>query len=295
MTRQTLYNVKPPFVVDGKSIVRNSGRVVDWDSVPESYRAGSSSITAGTTGAEMGATTVPVTAIPKALPAGLALNFGTWEAVTVTGKAANAGATTLPVVALAGPLPAGITLEFTAGLVKVATAAASGATNVGVVALGTTAVTGETAVFAGGAKAAVLSANVAAAATASSIPVEALALPIAGGDVAVVNGTGAKTLAAGKVIVELTSGKIAPRSDRPGSEEAAGILETNAIENDISAALSGYGVIVGGVIYENLLPDATAGATTGVLPTAYKTEMMGSTSSPKSTGFVFEQYLDNRS
>lgn len=294
MTRQTFYTTRPPFVVDGKSVVRNSGRQVDWDSVPESYRAGSSSITADTNAA-IGATQLPVTAVPKDLPAGLALNFGEWAAVTVTCKAANAAATTLPVVALAGPLPAGIMLSFSAGLVQVAAAAASGATGISVAALGTTAVTGETATFPGGPKAAVLSANVAAAAAAASLTVIPLALPINDGDAAVINGTGAKTLAAGKVIVELSSGKIAPRSDRPGSEESKGLLETNAIEGDPSAALTGYGVIVGGVIYENLLPDATAGATTGTLPTAYKTEMMGSTSSPASTGFVFEQYADNRS
>lgn len=294
MTRQTFYVTRPPFVVDPGSIDRNSGRQIDWDSVPESYRAGSSSITAATTGAEIGATTLPVLTVPKALPDGFALNFGEWAAVTVTGKAADAGATTLPVVALPGPLPAGIVLDFAAGLVQVAAAAASGATGISVAALGTTAVTGETATFAGGPKTAVLSANAAAAATITNLAVVPLALPITGLDVATINGTGAKTLPAGKVMVELTGGKIVPRSDRPGSEVAMGLLETNAIEGDVSAALTGHGVIVGGVIYENLLPDAAAG-TTGALTDAYKQELVGNTSQPKSTGFVFEQYADNRS
>lgn len=220
MTRQTFFAVKPPFVVDANSVVRNSGRQIDWANVPDKYR--------------MGAVAVTLTA------------------------AANAAATALVFTALTGEIPAGSLLYFgeASEFARLAAKAAAGTTTVTVDALGTT---------------------------------------IESGDVAYYGGTGAKSIPAGKVMVELTSGKLATRSDRPGSETAVGLLATNAFENSPSDALSGYGVIIGGVIYENLLPDATAGATTGSLTTAYKTEMMGSTSSPASTGFVFEQYADNRS
>lgn len=217
--RQTFYTTRPPFVVDPKSINRNSGRQVDWSVVPDSYRMGAVKVAASAQ-ADSGATTMGVTAITGAIPSGTNLYFG------------QAG-------------------EFA----RLAAAAVAGATALTVDALGTT---------------------------------------IESGDVAHYPGTGAKTLPAGKVVVELSGGKIAPRSDRPGSEVSMGILETVAIENEPSHALTGYGVIVGGVLYENLLPDAAAG-TTGTLPDAYKQELVGNTSNPKSTGFAFEQYQDNRS
>jgi len=210
MGRTTHYNVKPAFVVDPGSIDRNSGRQVDWDAVPESYRQGSTSIVATSTGgADIGATALSVDAIPRDMPSGTMLNFGTWAPVTVAGKAADAGATTLPVVALAGPLPKGIDLEFSTLVAKLAAAAASGATNLQVVALATTAVTGETAVFPGGAKVAVLNGAVTAAAATTGgygLTVQPLALPIEAADVATINGTGAKTMPACKVIAELASG-----------------------------------------------------------------------------------------
>lgn len=53
--------------------------------------------------------------------------------------------------------------------------------------------------------------------------------------------------------------------------QAVGLLETNAAQNAGSHALSGYSLIVGGVFYENLLPDAAG--TPKVLPTQYKTEL----------------------
>lgn len=221
MTRQTFFNVKPPFVVDAKSIVRNSGRQVDWDVVPDSYRMGAVEV-ALSAAANTGATTMAVTAITGAIPIGTVLYFG------------EAG-------------------EFA----RLAAAAAAGTTEMSVDALGTT---------------------------------------IESGDIAYYPGTGKKLIPAGKCMAERAGGKIIPRVDQTTtSEVATGFLETNAIEDEPSAALTGYGVIIGGVLYENLLPDATAGATTGTIAATYKNELVGNTSNPKSTGLVFEQYADNRS
>jgi hypothetical protein len=99
--------------------------------------------------------------------------------------------------------------------------------------------------------------------------------------------TGKKKLPAGTAVGEVTAGgKVAERvvTTRP----AIGLLASDAIEDDRSAALSGYGVIIGGVVYENLLPDATGGPPP-VLAAAIKTELNAS-----GTGFVFEMYGDDR-
>jgi hypothetical protein len=76
--------------------------------------------------------------------------------------------------------------------------------------------------------------------------------------------------------------------------KAIGLLETECEEpytiyghGDYSAAKSGYGVMLGGIFYENLLPDATGNP--AVLPAAIKDEL-------KASGYAwaFEQYNDNR-
>lgn len=63
--------------------------------------------------------------------------------------------------------------------------------------------------------------------------------------------------------------------------EAKGILLTNAIDGEETHSLSGYGLVVGGVIYENLLPIQ--------LSDTLKSELQD-----HGTGFVFEVYFDSR-
>jgi hypothetical protein len=92
---------------------------------------------------------------------------------------------------------------------------------------------------------------------------------------------GKKVLPAGTVIGEVTpGGKIAERvvTTRP----ATGILASEAIQDDRVAALSGYGVIKGGVIYQNLLPGGTPAA-------AVKTELDAA-----GTKFAWVTYADSR-
>jgi hypothetical protein len=69
--------------------------------------------------------------------------------------------------------------------------------------------------------------------------------------------TGQKVIPAGTLVVEADDGskKVWPRTNETGALTASMILATNAIEGELDAALSGYGFIVGGVIYANLLPD----------------------------------------
>lgn len=121
-----------------------------------------------------------------------------------------------------------------------------------------------------------------AAAGDESLAVAALVNAIESDDEAsyIVSESDAKVIKAGTVMCQLSSGKIVPRVNRPGSEEAKGLLMTTAIENDRSASLSGYGMIVGGVIYENLLPETI---------TSYKTELENN-----GLSWVWETYADNR-
>lgn len=93
-------------------------------------------------------------------------------------------------------------------------------------------------------------------------------------------GTSVGTLAAG--------GKLRPRVVT--TNPAIGLLETNAYEDDRNAAVTGYGVIIGGAVYENLLPDATGGPP-ATLPAAIKTELQ---TAGVGTGFAFFTYADTR-
>lgn len=100
--------------------------------------------------------------------------------------------------------------------------------------------------------------------------------------------TGKKILPAGKIMVEIstgpTAGMLTTRAERPNAETASCILETQANEGELSASLSGYGCIVGGVLFGNLLPDS-ANAAFGT----FQTELQAS-----GPGYRFETYADTR-
>jgi hypothetical protein len=65
------------------------------------------------------------------------------------------------------------------------------------------------------------------------------------------------------------------------------ILETVAVEDSASDSKSGYGCLIGGVLFENRLPDASG--TPKVLPSAFKSELNAA-----GLGFAFEQFADSR-
>jgi hypothetical protein len=71
------------------------------------------------------------------------------------------------------------------------------------------------------------------------------------------------------------------------SRVATEMLETDATDKNLAEALTGYGSLVGGGFYENLLPDASG--TPAVLPAQYKTELTNAGCS-----FKFRQYADSR-
>jgi hypothetical protein len=158
--------------------------------------------------------------------------------------------------------------------------AAAAATSIAVSALTVALPTGTVLDFTGAGEFATLTAPAAVGAT--SLVVEALDAQIESGDTAsyIVSGSNAKVIKAGTVMCQLSSGKMVPRVNRPGSEEAIGLLMTMAEEGNRSDALTGYGVIVGGVIYETLLPETI---------TSYKTEL-----ETNGTSWVWAVYADTR-
>jgi hypothetical protein len=70
---------------------------------------------------------------------------------------------------------------------------------------------------------------------------------------------------------------------------AQAILETDANESAGVESLSGYSLLVGGVVLENLLPDATGGPPKA-LPAAYKSELTSA-----GCTFKYVTYADSRS
>lgn len=199
-----------PFLVDPTNFVRGYGRAVDWDSVPDSFKSSVQTIVAGTGGASATDTTLPVDALPVALPVGTLLHFG-------SGKFA-----------------------------RLTAAAAAGAT---------------------------------------SLTVEALPNDISEDDEATYGGSGEKQIPAGTIMAKLANGKMIPRSAVTGAETSVGLLTSAATEKDL--ANSAYGLVTGGAVYENLLPDYSAGSFAtwqGELETA-----------GVGAGWVWETYADTTS
>lgn len=99
--------------------------------------------------------------------------------------------------------------------------------------------------------------------------------------------TGSRVIPAGTAMGTLLgAGKGSPRV--AATNPATFLLATDAPEDSTVAALSGFGDLVGGAVYENLLPDATGGPPRA-LPAAVKTEL-----SAAGTGFAFFTYSDVR-
>jgi hypothetical protein len=105
-------------------------------------------------------------------------------------------------------------------------------------------------------------------------------------DAARENSAGDKVIEAGTIMAEKSSGKWIPRADVSGAEVAGGILETTAVEGETAAALSGYGCLIGGVIYKNLLADASE--------TDFETWLAELNDTGVGTGFAWATYADSR-
>lgn len=282
---------KPPFVVDRGSLDRDSGRQIDWDAlVDDRYDHGAAAVVL-TESVDFGETALTVEDLTKPLRVGQLLDFGNSEGGTVTASAAIATATTVGVTALPRAMRSGEILDFGVSKeVQLTANAAKGATSITVAALDTALAGGEIATVPVVRQ--VLRVATAADVGDDSITVDAADMPIESGDVAYYGGTIGSTgrgrfIPAGTVLAELASGKVIPRAVVTGAETAIGLLETNADELQTTDAMTGYGVLRAGMIYENLLPEAD-GATPSVIPTGWKTELRA-----RGGAWQFDQYSDN--
>lgn len=185
--------------------------------------------------------------------------------------------------------------RFRAGsqIVKAAAAALAAATSITVDALPVDLPAGTLIHFGGAGEFARLTAPALAGDT--SITVEALPNGIEDNDEGVIPGDGPKTIPAGSVMAEITTGddkgQLVLRAYRPtgSTDPATCFLLTPAVQGDVTEAKTGYGCLTGGMLYENLLPDASGDPM--VLPSDYKTELQAA---GVGTGFGFEQYYDSR-
>lgn len=313
-SRNTHLLTPRPFIVDPATIVRSSGRQIDWASIPESFRQGGKATIALTADAAGAATSLTVTVTSLitgtlVIPIGTVLDFGggkfvrvatTWTTgSTLTVDAIPTAMTTGDSATYFDPGDAG-KKKITAGSVvslvlptnTVSAAASAGNTGNGTI--GTVSATyaakpgiykltcvepasnlGNWIVEDPNGKV------VGDAITASAATVDGVTFTIADGstDFAVGDGFTIEVITA----EASKSGKVVPRS--LGKGKSLGILLTEAIEGDVSAGLNGYGVIVGGVLWENNLPDAVSGE----IPESYKEEL-----ALAGTGFSFERYVDGR-
>lgn len=99
--------------------------------------------------------------------------------------------------------------------------------------------------------------------------------------------TGKKVLPGGTVLGDLLSTNKAVSPRVVTTNPAMGVLLTNANEADRAAGYTGYGIAVGGVLYETLMPDATG--TPKTIAAAIKTELTAA-----GCTFKFVRYEDNR-
>lgn len=112
---------------------------------------------------------------------------------------------------------------------------------------------------------------------------------IAGANLAYVNGlkTVATVADANTFTFEATGANATATGTIVVSRVATEILETDATDLNLAESYSGYGSLVGGVLFVNLLPDATG--TPKVLPAQYVTELKNANCT-----FKFVQFADSR-
>lgn len=87
----------------------------------------------------------------------------------------------------------------------------------------------------------------------------------------------------GTIVAKLANGKIIPRADVAGAETAIGFLVGTQVEGEKGKNRHAVGVLVGGVVIENRLPDKDDGDLA-----TYKTELAAA-----GTGIVYETYANN--
>lgn len=303
------FNGTRPAFLFGTKYVQSTGRQVDWDQIPDSYRQGAVNVTAGANAAQNATTMTLNVPLGTTLAKGTVLDFGGGKfarlaqvVVGTGGNVANIAVDSL-VTAIAindtafeggsGPkfVPAGtIMAELSSGRVipdKLAAqtfgavgAAKAGNTGNGVMTLAGTPVlsTGRAGVY--------RVVFVEPVTNLGTFVVEDPSGKIVGegvvgtafsNQVAFTIADGATDFVAGDaftITVTQTDGS-----------KCAGLILTDATQGSLTDAATGYGMAVSGVVFENLLPDAVA----GVLTAAQKAKL-----ETAGQGWVYETYTDTR-
>lgn len=279
--------MRPPFVVDQGSIVRDTGRQIEWDALDSRYDHGAALVVL-TESVDVDETAITVNALTKPIPAGTILDFGDLAAIIVTLTADKAiGQVSLAVLALTGALRAGTILNFGVGKqARITADAAVGAVAVTVEALDTALTNGNTATIPATRKTLRLSAP--ALVGALSITVDGADMALEIGDFAFFGGDHIEAgrgryIYPGTVVDLLPNGRVVPSAMNGAGLTAYGILETGADEDSRTDAITGYGVICAGYLYENLLPEEAI----GVINTTWKTELRA-----RGGSWMFTQYQD---
>lgn len=219
------------------------------------FNAEDAAVVTLTADADVGATTLAVSALGNAIPSGTLLNFGARAAQTVTAGAALAAATSVPVTALTAPIPAGTVLDFgTNKFARVTTDAAAGATSLATAAIPTALAGGETATIPASSIVVRTTANAAAGAT--SITVEALAEPVLTGDSATYAGAGVlkKRVASGTLVGRTYTERDAGTGFGPWTTGDHEVFLVAFEVTDVAAKPDFEPVAHGTKIYENTLP-----------------------------------------
>ncbi len=283
---------RPPFIVDQKSIMRDGGHQINWDALGEGFVAGAAAAIL-TALVDKDATTISVSALTQRVQAGDELDFGSVPAQVVTTSGAIATATAVPVTALTAPIRSGTILDFTGAgkFAKLTANAAIGATSLTVEALDAALVNGNTATVE--AYEAIVEVAVDAEVGATSITIVASDFFVPSGSTAYYGGTsfttqfGNRMVRAGTVMDLAADGTLVPSALNSVGLSSYCILETNAFEDAPTDSATGYGSIIQGVIYENLLPEA-GGGPPKVITSAWKTELLA-----RGGAWVFLQYSDD--
>jgi hypothetical protein len=113
-------------------------------------------------------------------------------------------------------------------------------------------------------------------------------ITVSGASLAYVNGVKTVTVTdANTITFPATGANASATGTIVGARVAVGILETDAHDQAPADSLSGYSLLGGGVVYDNVLPDATG--TPKAVPAAYKAEL-----ATAGCTFKFVRYVDSR-
>lgn len=294
----------------GTKFVQSTGRQVDWDLIPDSYRQGAVKVTAGANAAQNATTMTLNVPVGTTLAKGVVLDFG-------GGKFARLG----QVVVGTGANAAGIVVDALVTAISNGDVAYYGGSGPKFVAAGTIMAelsTGK--VIPDKLQTATYDAAATAKGTNTGNGVLTLGTPktLAGvmvGTYRVVfvepvtnlgtfvvedpNGTVIGEGVVGTAFATQVSFTIADGSTdfvagdsftiavtQTDGSKCAGLILTDATQGSLTDASTGYGMVIGGVVFENLLPDAVA----GVITAAQKAKLAAI-----GQGFTYEVYADTRS